>query len=275
MKTAFGLDPSGYSRSNTGFAQADLDGNGTILVTVYDDHVFGQTSSGSEPIARVAEGELEILRTCLGTCSVLVDIPIDLQGLPDPTEPYFTWQLAKRPVDHAFGGLAPLASLTGAPVSRFRHLLLALREDPDGYPGDVLETYPAATLRLLGLWRTGYGRRPATFTRGRWKGGPLACVAGGLGMVADEGETLTGDEFDAAICAITGVVDRGKQLAGAGLGGKVLEEIGSRVAAEHRSRVPAHVPENYVLMKEKPGAEIRIVRRSSGDPGGPGGTPGG
>ena len=59
---------------------------------------------------------------------MLVDTPVDLQGLPNPTNVYFAWELVKRPVDYAFDALAPLANLIGAPVARFQNLLSALRE---------------------------------------------------------------------------------------------------------------------------------------------------
>ncbi len=267
MKTAFGLDPSGYSGSNSGFTRADLGSDGLLQVTVYENHVFRRTLRSSDPLEKHVESEKKVLKCCLGAGSVLVDIPIDLQGLPCPADAYFTWVLVKRPVDYAFDALAPLANLIGSPVARFQHMLRALREEaPDENLHEVLETYPAATLELLGLWCTGYGKQQARFTRGRWEGGPMARIANTLRMVADEGETLTGDEFDAAICAITGLVAPDKRLAGDELADKVREKIKARVAIQHHERISAIVPDNYVLMRSTPDTEIRIVRELMDDP---------
>jgi hypothetical protein len=170
---------------------------------------------GKDPLEEVVASEKEVLKSCLGEGSVLVDIPIDLQGLPCPANACFTWELVKRPVDYAFDALAPLANWIGSPVARYQHMLRMLREEePDENPNEVLETYPAATLKKLGLWCKEYGKQPIEFAQGRWEGAPMARIANELKIVADEGEKLTGDEFDAAICAITGVVAPDKQLAG-------------------------------------------------------------
>jgi hypothetical protein len=262
--TAFGLDPSGYSQSNSGFTRADLGGDGIIEVTVYERHVFSQTLRGPDPLEKVAEAEKKVLRACCGVGSVVVDVPIDLQGLPCPEDAYFTWELVKRPVDYAFDpSLAPLANYIGAPVARFRNLLSALREEDSGEAiNNVLETYPAATLKLLELWAPKYGKHPVHFAKGRWGGGPMADIANSLRMVAGNGEMLTGDEFDAAICAVTGVVNQDKRLAGNKLSDEVFRRIQEKVSAQDRPQISTAVPDNYVLMRDPPGAQIRIVRKS-------------
>jgi len=262
LKTAYGFDIAGYAGGNSGFARADLGDEGAIQITVYEGHVFGWRLRGAEPLGAVAEAEQRVLRACAMIGDVLVDTPVDLQGLPDPRNAYFTWELVKRPVDYAFDALAPLANLIGAPVARFQNMLSTLRAEEAGEGFDhVFETYPAKTLKLLGLWSSGYGNQPMRFTHGRWEGGPLACIANNLGVVGEEGDTVNGDEFDAAICALTGVVDESRLLRGQELSDLVHRTIQSRVAPQHHDRVSAGVPKNYVLMKTPPETEIRLVKK--------------
>ncbi len=261
-KTAFGLDIAGYAGGNSGFARADLGSDGIIRVTVYEGHVFGNRLRGSDPLGRVMEAERRLLRACCTIGDVLVDTPVALQGLPRPDDPHFTWQLVKRPVDYAFDALAPLANLIGAPVARFQNMLSALREEGSGEGfGCVFETYPAASLRLLELWSSGYGREPMRFARGRWEGGPLGGIANDLGMEGEEGDAFDGDDFDAALCAITGVVDEGRLLRGEELSREVYRRIQARVAPAHHAHISAVVPRNYVLLKTPPETEIRVVKK--------------
>jgi len=266
LKTAFGLDIAGYAGGNSGFARADLGSEGGIRVTVYEDHVFGRRLAGADPLGTVAEAEQRTLRSCRMRGDVVVDTPVDLQGLPSPADTYFTWELVRRPVDYAFGALAPLADRIGAPVARFRNMLSALEGDDGKASHGVLETYPAASLKLLGWWATGYGSQPARFAGDRWDGGHLAFILNRLGVKAEDGETLDGDEFDAALCAITGVVDEGGLLRGRGLSELVSEKIRSRLSPRHHARIPTNVPENYVLMGRPPETEIRLVKRPLSGP---------
>lgn len=263
LRTAFGLDIAGYAGGNSGFARADLGTDGVIRVTIYDGHVFGGRLKGSDPLGAVAEAEQQVLRACCDIGVLLVDTPVDLQGLPRAANPYFTWELTKRSVDYAFEALAPLANLIGAPVARFQNMLSALREMDFSEGFDrVFETYPAATLKLLGLWSSGYGSQPARFGRGRWQGGPLADIANSLGMGGEEGDAFDGDDFDAALCAITGVVDEDRLLRGEELSREVYRRIEAKVPPEHRAQISAVVPENYLLMKKPPRNEIRTVKKT-------------
>ena len=105
-------------------------------------------------------------------------------------------------------------------------------------------------------------RGTARFAGDRWEGGQLACILNRLGVTAEDGETLDGDQFDAALCAVTGVVDEGRLLRGRELSDVVREKIRSRVPPQHYARIPTEVPENYVLMKRPPETEISLVKRS-------------
>jgi hypothetical protein len=267
VKTAFGLDIAGYAGGNSGFARADIGSDRVIRVTVYDGHVFGSRLKGADPLGTVAEAEQQVLRACCKIGDVLVDTPVDLQGLPCPVNPFFTWELVKRPVDYAFDALAPLANLIGAPVARFQNMLSALREEKSSEGFDrVYETYPAASLKLLGLWSSGYGSQSMRFAGGRWEGGPLGGIANNLEMKGKEGDAFDGDDFDAALCAITGVVAEDAHLRGEGLSREVYRRIKARVAPRHHAWISASVPKNYILMKTPPEKEIRVVKKQVSGP---------
>jgi hypothetical protein len=63
VKTAFGLDIAGYAGSNSGFARADLNGDGIVQVTVYQGHVFGnklRESGCSLPITAPRMGPVSL-----------------------------------------------------------------------------------------------------------------------------------------------------------------------------------------------------------------------
>lgn len=261
MRTAFGLDIAGYAGGNSGFARADLSGAGTITVTIYEGHAFGRKLKGPEPLGDVVEAERDLVRACRLVGAFVVDTPVYLQGLPSPPDAFFTWELVKRPVDYAFDALAPLANLIGAPVARFQSVLSVLPEDEHDGDHGVFETYPAATLKLLGMWSSGYGKRSVRFLNGRWEGGPTADIASRLQIVAEEGEKMNGDEFDAAICAITGVIDQEKRLEGDDLSEEVVQRIKEKVMARYHDRISAAVPDNYVLMTSCPNTEVRMVRK--------------
>ena len=100
------------------------------------------------------------------------------------------------------------------------------------------------------------------FTNERWEGGSLADIANNLGMVGEEGDDFNGDEFDAALCAITGVVAEDKLLQGHELTDTVRKRIQAKVPAQHHARISASVRQNYVLMKSPPETEIRLAKRS-------------
>ena len=77
---------------------------------------------------------------------MLLDSPIDLQGLPAPIELSYLWQLRLRPIDQLYGGMAPLADRLGAVVAR---CLATLREAGlcHALGSQIRETYPGVSLR--------------------------------------------------------------------------------------------------------------------------------
>jgi hypothetical protein len=186
-------------------------------------------------IDETVEIEAEMLRRFTRIGNVFLDVPIDLQALlrvvdhgrDERVQAY--WQLVKRPVDHAFDALEPLASNLGFAVARIAHLLgrFALK-DGLSLEGNMFETYPAATLQLV--WATNkwteasYKGGKVEYANGQWrgqvskkksskarqteegKGTGLATLANYLSLRAPEGFRMDDDEFDAVLCALTGCI---------------------------------------------------------------------
>ncbi len=263
MTPAFGLDLAGYSLGRSGFARADAIGN-VVDITVYRGHVFGVRLDSSALLAPHIAIERQLLAACLQHGSLLVDIPIDLQGLPYHPEAAHVWELVKRPVDYAFNALPALADRIGAPVARFLHLVAPLLESaPDVLGQRLFETYPAASLSLLGRPSKGYKNQRVERVGGAWEAGdqskPLLLIVQSLGIHAADGASLTDDEFDGALCALTGVLPPPMRLEGDELGAAVVERVASK------SALPAHglVPRGYVLMRSlPPDLELRLAIRA-------------
>ena len=154
MKHAFGLDFAGYSSGKTGFAHATQHAGGPIDITIYTDHVFARRLTGSTLLIDTVEDERELLRWCATQGPIMVDLPLDLEGLPAPVTAQYVWELVHRPVDYALNAMAPLANLIGAPVARFQYLLKGL--PADWVDTHLFETYPAMSLELTGLPGRGY-----------------------------------------------------------------------------------------------------------------------
>jgi hypothetical protein len=86
-------------------------------------------------------------------------------------------------------------------------------------------------------------------------------LVGVLPLIGEEGDAFDGDDFDAALCAITGVVDEDALLRGDGLSRVVYQRSKARVAPRHHAWISAFVPKNYILMKTPPEKEIRVVKK--------------
>lgn len=259
MKTAFGLDIAGYSTGKSGFARADQKDN-HIVVTVYEGHVFVKKHESTNPLHDIAEMEKEMLIACYKKGPLLVDIPIDLQGLPCPRDVFFTWELVKRPVDFAFNAMPPLADCIGSPLARYLHLFSSLNEEFETPLGKkIFETYPAGSLNLLNLTSKGYKGQQTSFKNGHWNGGQLAKIFNELRLTSNNGESFNDDNFDAMICAVTGVVDKNYRLQGDELNEKISYCIEKRLKSSIRIRIKA--PDGYVLLKKIPEMEIKIVKK--------------
>lgn len=262
IKTAFGLDIAGYSTGKTGFARACRKNDNSIIVTVYQGHIFSKKYDGKKPLDNIAIKERELLQACCKNSVLMVDTPIDLQGLSHLDNASFIWQLTLRSVDYAFGGMAPLANYIGAPVARFQNMMSAHNDqnrDESIVGTHIFETYPAATLRLLGLPYKKYKDHKIVFEDGHWTGGIAEEIAEGLGLIAENGEMLNDDELDAIICAITGVVDDDLILKGDELKHEISKSIKNKLNNEYLDGINVEPPRGYVLLKEKPNMKINVV----------------
>ena len=83
MTTAFGLDLSGFSTGGSAMARADRTEE-RIVVTVYTGHCFSQKVEGCDSLPAILARERNIVLACLARGPLVVDIPIDLQKLPQP-----------------------------------------------------------------------------------------------------------------------------------------------------------------------------------------------
>ncbi|NBW98347.1 DUF429 domain-containing protein [bacterium] len=215
---AWGLDLCGYhKKAALAFAKEE---RREIKVTLYEGHPFSMTRTDWDEVPH--QREIEFINKQIESTPLYVDCPIDLQGLANATNKKYKWQLDKRPIDQALGGLAPLATYVGALVSRFRLLL-----PTDRFGTRVFETYPAGSLKLWGRQRN-FGQEGESYKgyRIQWEGKEWAAMKGknekkhakaaqlakivnkvGIrpcGPTPNE-ETLNHDELDAILCALAGL----------------------------------------------------------------------
>jgi predicted nuclease with RNAse H fold len=143
----FGLDLAGYTTEKSSFVVIERSsGKATFLSSI-----FSERHETNNDLAPLVQEEVSILKRCMQFGSVAVDIPIDLQGLPDPIFKEKVWQLTLRSIDQKKSGRPPLADRIGAPVARFQQIM-RVGNFFDELGGKLFETYPVATLRQL------YGR---------------------------------------------------------------------------------------------------------------------
>jgi hypothetical protein len=236
-----------------------------IEVTILEHHPFAVNQTGRAMLAPALAADQEAVECCLKHGNLIVDVPIDLQGLPDATGGRFVWELTKRPVDMAFDALPPLADRIGATVARFRRVLQDIDGDASTLGQRVWESYPAASLTLLGLPTRGYKGTTAFNDVSRWradgKDAPLADVLTSLGWSSSPGVQINDDEFDAILCALTGIVNADGRLEGADLENEILDRLSER-GGECQSRdFPATPPRGYVLLRHLPSLPVVVTRR--------------
>lgn len=258
--TAFGLDLSGYSGEGSSLAEVRRKANGTYSATVFRGHPFAQSREGRHRLATIVNDERAALASLLRNGHLLVDVPIDLQSLPEPTTPHFIWELTARPIDFAYGALRPLADRIGAPVARFRHIVAdqSIRDATES--GGLIETYPAASLLCMKLPSEGYKKQKITWDDGRWIGENLADIAQGLRLVATSAVTLTDDDIDAIICALVGVVPSESVLADEELALDMRARLRKKVSKTDEYLVERlQVPARYRLLRRVPEVEIHVA----------------
>lgn len=276
---AYGLDLAGYSRGKkSALARAEWRGDREpVRVSVLIDHPFAKRLNGIDTLN--PEPEREAIKFMLGEGRLCVDVPIDLHGLlgldQREVDARFVWGLTRRPVDFAFGGLAPLADRIGSPVMRLRNVLTTEYRDQLG--SSLWETYPGATISLSDLFLQCKNEKDSlAYKHGEAQWGPEGWVAAGegkvaativsrmaseMGITASDGTTINDDELDAVICALTGVAPRSALCRDGDLEKEILRRIEEKTPAKMRtqkSRTTA--PRGYVLLLRRFWSEISLEK---------------
>jgi hypothetical protein len=263
-KIAYGIDLAGFSTGKSGLAKAELVEPNKIAVTVFTDHLFAKSRRGFAKVEDVVDAEAGLLTQLLEEGKVLIDMPLDLQELGNHEQAKMLWQLTKRPVDYVFSALPPLADKIGSPVARAQAFLKRLQKESSDlvrFGENIFETYPAGSLELVGLNRSGYKRQTTTFNEGRWRGETLAKIANGLNLKAHEEVSLNDDDIDAIICSIAGVADSANILECNELQKEIEKRIHDSLPAS-ATKVDCKPPKGYRLLKELGNFEINVNKAS-------------
>lgn len=264
--SAFGLDISGYSTGGSGLAKADRLKNDGFAVDIFSDHVFKKIINGNDKVTPALSEEITAIKYLIENSILVVDTPIDLQGLPFVVNPTFIWELALRPVDYAFKALPPLADKIGSPVCRFQNLLKSLPADLQNQLGiSCFETYPAESLRKSECIAEKYKGTAEYRAETGWTGSPsnkpltrrlndrFSQLLNNLEWEMTSNSELTHDEFDAAICAITGIVNTNDLLQNEKLENEIKARVQTRLTNHHRN-VPfrTNPPSGYRILTRIP-----------------------
>jgi hypothetical protein len=246
VRSAFGLDLAGYSSGRSPLARGWLRSD-HIDVRIANRGVFSVQRSGSFQFADPDE-ELDLFRKMVGEAPVVVDVPIDLQGLPSVQGAHRVWQLTKRAVDVALGALPPLADRIGAPVARLRRIL-ELTQTGSLLGERIFESYPAGSLRQMNQGCRYKASTADVDESGAWasENAEFVGLLGALHVHAAVGTVLTDDHLDAVLCALCRVLPPEDLLADDAL----REEITRVLAAAHNlphedAIIP---PAGYVLAR--------------------------
>ena len=234
----FGIDLAGYTTNKTSLAAISSSGKHAEVVLLRNS-AFGYKRATSSPLARAVMEEGRDLQRCLSLGPVAIDIPIDLQGLPNPAAPVEIWELTKRPIDKRLGAMSPFADRIGAPVVRFAALKNHL--DFAGVLGsNLFETYPTATWEKLGIVAGAYKARRKEQDKKRAEACVSLCTC-----LRIESTLQNDDDIDAIICAITAVAPRDHLCA--------AEEYGID-----------RVPQGFRLLKTNPFERISVAEADFG-----------
>jgi hypothetical protein len=186
----FGIDLAGYMTGKTSLAFAETEGR-AAHVTILKNSCLSIKHKSNANFDAVVANDVAVLRRCFAIAPIAVDVPIDLQGLPNAKRPKELWELTRRPIDRALNGLPPFATFIGAPVARFAAIIYAGKfEDLIGE--SLFEAYPSQT------WKR------SRIDAGKYKGSAgkdariLLCKTLKLEPCVDND-----DDIDAIICALT------------------------------------------------------------------------
>jgi hypothetical protein len=186
----FGIDLAGYTTGKTSLAVIEIEGSAATATLLRGSALSVKRETG-DALKEILGQEVAVLRRCLAIGPVAVDIPIDLQELPNSERAEYIWQLTLRPIDRAVKAMPAFADRIGAPVARFGAIM---REGDFGalLGQKLFEAYPAGTLKKLEI------------DAGRYKGpkGTKALISL-CTTLRIEPHVESDHDIDAIICAIT------------------------------------------------------------------------
>jgi hypothetical protein len=214
-------------------------------VRIIDESVFEERHQRDADLAPLLQREVDLLCRMMARGSVAVDVPIDLQRLPDRVDAKQIWELTLRPVDVVLCALPALADKIGAATTRFANLLRS--GDLGNRLGTSLfETYPGGTRRLMKrTTQIEPIRRDQAVHRetiaAEWHA---------------EGTPLNEDEIDAAICALTALASGADRLEGPSLNAELESEF------QRHAIVRRDLPRGYVILKAIPFENVAVSRVS-------------
>ncbi|MCB1175019.1 MAG: hypothetical protein KDK39_15710 [Leptospiraceae bacterium] len=213
-KILYGIDLSGLANQKTKIVKCEEHAN-SVEFSLITKNPFsvprkGNFFIGDDSLSPYVEFIKQIVYESDG---VYVDIPLDLQDLPNPKDPHYLWQCSLRPIDKALGGLAPLGNFIGTPLAQFRFLLNEAQLFSQ-IGEKIFETYPKASLELLyvkGLQKNvpKYKSLAALYKNNNWEGinNGVADIANFLNIKSHNGVQIDDDILDAIICCLAGLND--------------------------------------------------------------------
>jgi hypothetical protein len=156
MRRSFGWDLAAYGDSYSALTYGVRD-DGSLTATILKcDPICCPQLEFTADLRSIVADEHKLLELCCSFADFIVDVPIDLGPLLQVVNrhsscaPRYYWQLVRRPMDQALGGLTPLADRIGFPVARLANLLRTFKEETHVELNKTLfETYPAASLELI------------------------------------------------------------------------------------------------------------------------------
>ena len=282
-KISFGWDLAGYGSSGSAFCRALRSGNHIKATILQTPGICRPRHKIDTEITATVQLEAELIRRCVELGNVLIDVPIHLQSLAKVVDHQSDvavrqyWELVKRPVDHVFSALEPLASNLGFATARIANILGHLSQTNVVLGTNLHETYPAATLSLIGAskkWSEidAYKSGRAIFRNGQWspvesrkerqtsrekenrKNRGLTALAKKLRFKASDNFEMDDDEFDAVLCAITGCLDE-HWLAS----DRLAEHIAATLKqADDSSIANTTPPDGYALLDKYP-IDLEVV----------------
>lgn len=242
----FGLDLSGYGRQGGTVVTGLIIEGGTATAHIIEDSAFAARLRGSDKLnVQIASESAELERMCKKG-RVAVDVAIDLQKLPSPKSAQKVWQLTHRPIDRAFGALPPFSEKLGYCVARFLFLRNICTDFDLGRR--IFETYPAASLKILGLPHRGYKTGDESL-------GVRKTIKTAFKI---DDDSISHDELDSILCAVTALAESENLLEK----GKLQIEMMKRLKEKGEDCL-YDIPDGYRLLWKMPVFKKIVVKHSS------------